>query len=51
MFDCEMIEMEDFNFNHLIHHYDDCYCEEMHFNEEFDCIEVLAECCEEILWN
>jgi hypothetical protein len=51
MFESEMIEMEDFNFNHLIHHYDDCDCEHMDFNEEFDCIDVLAECAEEILWN
>ncbi|MEJ2468871.1 MAG: hypothetical protein P8Y51_07390 [Campylobacterales bacterium] len=43
--------MEDFSFNHLVHHYDDCDCEHMDFNEEFDCIEVLAECAEEILWN
>jgi len=51
MFECEMIEMEDFSFNHLIRHYDDCDCEQMHFNDEFECIEVLADCCEEILWN
>jgi hypothetical protein len=51
MFESEMIEMEDFGFNHLVHHYDDCDCEMLHFNEALDCIEVLAECCEEILWD
>ena len=51
MYECDMIEMEDFSFNHFIHHYDDCDCEQMHFNEEFDCIEILAECCEEIIWE
>ncbi|MHC3994796.1 hypothetical protein ACXWTF_08185 [Thiomicrolovo sp. ZZH C-3] len=51
MFECEMIELEDFSFNHLLHHYDDCNCEQMHFNEEFDCIDALADCCEEILWD
>ena len=46
-----MIELEDFSFNHLLHHYDDCNCESMHFIEEFDCIDALADCCEEILWD
>lgn len=51
MYECDMIEMENFSFNHYLHHYDDCDCEQMHFNDEMDCIDVLAECCEEILWN
>lgn len=49
MYECDVIEMEDFEFNHYLHHFDECEC--MEYNDEFDCIEVLAECSEEILWN
>jgi hypothetical protein len=51
MYECEIIEMEDMSFNHLLNHYDDCEYEQMHYNDEFDCIDIMAECCEEILWN
>lgn len=51
MFESEMIEITDFSFNHYLHHFDECDGEQMHYNEEFDCIEALAECCEEILWD
>ena len=51
MNECEMIEIEDNDFNHYIHHYDECEDGILHFNEEFDCIETLAGCVEEIYWN
>ncbi len=51
MYDNDMMEMEDFNFNHYIRHLDECNLEHLLFNEEFDCIEVAAACMEEIIWN
>lgn len=51
MYGNDIIEMEDFSFNHLIHHFDECDIEHLGFNEEYNCIEVAAECMEEIIWN
>lgn len=49
MYEYDMIEMADFELNHYLNHFDDCDC--MEYNDEFECIEALAECAEEILWN
>ena len=51
MYDYEIIEVEDYQFNHLIHHFDECDPEHVDFNDEFDCIAAATECIEEILWN
>lgn len=51
MFECDIIEIEDFSLNHYMHHFEDCSSRCVEYNEEFECIEVLAECAEEILWN
>lgn len=50
-YDYEITELKDFTFNHYIHHYDECEHGIIHFNEEYDCIEPLAGCVEEIEWN
>lgn len=51
MFEYDIIEAEDFSFNHFIHHFDEYDCEHPHFNDEFGCMEMLAECIEEIEWK
>lgn len=51
MYDNEIIEFEDNSFNHYIHHFDECNAEHPGYNLEYDCIESVAECIEEILWN
>ena len=50
MYDNEIIEFEDFNFNHYIHHFEDCDAENLQYNDEFECLEIEAECMEEIIW-
>jgi len=47
----EIIEMEDFNLNHYLHHFDECESECLIFNEEYQCIESVTECMEEFVWN
>lgn len=45
MYECNIIEVEDFGFNHYIHHIDeDEFCD---YNEEID----LIECDENIIWD
>ena len=51
MYENEIIEMEDFIFNHYIHHFDESESQDLDFNEEYSCIEAAAECVEEIIWN
>ncbi|MBU1215786.1 hypothetical protein KJ870_11040 [bacterium] len=51
MYSNDIIEMEDFNFNHYIHHFDECDAEHIKYNDEYNCIEALAECMEEIIWG
>ena len=51
MYSNDIVEMEDFSFNHFIHHFDECDIEHLGYNEEYNCIEVVAECMEEIIWN
>jgi hypothetical protein len=51
MYSSDIIEVEDFRFNHLIHHFDECDGEHMHYNEEYGCIEAATDLIEEILWN
>jgi hypothetical protein len=50
MYECDMIEMEDFGFNHYLHHFDESECE-LVFNEDYDCIKAAADCIEEIIWS
>ena len=49
MAESSLIEMEDFGFNHYIHHFEDCEC--LEYNDEFECIEVMADLMEEIIWE
>ena len=51
MYEYEIIEFKDNSFNHYMHHYDECEDGMIHFNEEFDCIEPLTGCAEEIEWK
>lgn len=51
MHECSIIELEDFGFNHLVHHLDDSEFELFGYSEEFDCIDMIAECAEEIIWK
>jgi len=52
MYENEIMEMEDFMFNHYIHHIDEYEYENefVQYNDEYACIEVAAECMEEIIW-
>ena len=38
MYEHDIIEMENFSFNHYIHHFDDY--EDFHYNTRLDCIEA-----------
>jgi hypothetical protein len=51
MYTNEIIDFEDSSFNHYIHHFDDCDMEHLVFNDEYECIESVADCMEEIIWN
>lgn len=51
MQDFDMIEIEDFNFNHYINHYSECNGYYVEYNEDYECIEAATDCIEEILWN
>lgn len=51
MYENEIIEIEDFTFNHYLQHFDECDEEHLEYNEEYNCIEVAAECVEEIIWD
>jgi hypothetical protein len=51
MCESEMIEFEDFNFNHYIHHFDECDGEHLTYNDTYGCIETATNCMEEIIWN
>lgn len=48
MYENEIIELEDFSFNHYIHHFDECDGENIDYNKEHDCMAVVAECFEEV---
>lgn len=54
----EIIEVEDFMFNHYLHHFDEYDGEylvyndiRLTYNDEYDCIEAAVNCIEEIIWN
>ena len=47
----DYIEFEDENFNHYIHHYNDVDVDHLAYNETYDCLEMLVECTEEIVWE
>lgn len=47
MYENEIIEMEDFSFNHYLHHFEECEGECLIFTDEFNTIEVIEECIEE----
>lgn len=51
MCDNDLIAFEDEHFNHFIHHFSEVDEKCLDFNEEFDCIDTLADCIEEILWK
>lgn len=49
MRESNMIEFEDYGFSHFMNHFDDCDC--LEYNEEFECIEAMADLMEEIIWG
>ncbi|MDD2791367.1 MAG: hypothetical protein PHU40_11990 [Sulfurimonas sp.] len=51
MYDNDIIEMEDFSFNHYIHHFDECDADHLLFNEEYSSLEIAIACIEEIIWG
>ncbi len=51
MYECDVIEIEDFDFNHYLHHFGDSENEKFDYNEEYDCIDAATNCIEEIIWN
>ncbi len=51
MCESDIIELEDFGFNHYMHHFDECDGEHLKYNDEYDCIEMATELIEEILWS
>ena len=51
MYDYDIIEVEDFQFNHYIHHFDECFGSVVDYSEEYDCITAATDCIEEILWD
>lgn len=51
MFGNEIIEFEDNSFNHYIHHYDDVDEDHLAYNEEYECLEMMIEFTEEIIWE
>ncbi len=51
MYESQIVEAEDFGFNHYIHHFDELDGDYITFNDEFGCIDVAAECVEEIYWS
>ncbi|MDD3818161.1 MAG: hypothetical protein PHI89_08735 [Thiovulaceae bacterium] len=50
---CEstVVEMEDYGLNHYLHHLDDVNEDCLEYNDEYGCLEMVIECCEEIIWN
>lgn len=51
MYENEIIEFEDNDFNNYIHHFDDFDVDHLEFNEKYECLEMAADCIEEIIWN
>jgi hypothetical protein len=51
MYGNDIIECKDELFNHYLHHFDECEDETPHFNIDLDCLDILAACAEEIIWN
>ena len=51
MYESQIVEAEDFGFNHYIHHFDEIDEEYIGFNEEYGCIDAAVDCIEEIFWS
>lgn len=51
MYSCDLIELEDFNFNHMVHHYDDEVREIIEISLENGSIDVHAEYMGAVLWD
>jgi len=51
MYGNDMIECKDELLNHYLHHFDECDIECPDYNFELDCLDIMAECAEEIIWN
>lgn len=49
MYECNIIEVEDFGFNHYIHHFDDYEGDGFGYKDELDFIYNLADC--ELDWE
>jgi len=50
MYENDIIEMEDFSFNRLVHHFNESDGE-IHYNEEYQCLDVVTECMEEYVYE
>lgn len=47
----EIIELEEFSFNHYLHHFEESDEEMLGFEEGYECIAAAASVIEEIIWN
>jgi len=51
MYECSIIEIDDFGFNHFIHHINESEGEHFGYSQEFGCIDAITDCVEEIIWR
>jgi len=49
MYENEIIELEDFSFNHYIHHFEECDLEYLDYNDEYQCPEIEADSIDDII--
>jgi len=43
MYECDFIELEDYNFNHVLHHYDDEVRETIEYIQAHDAMDAHSE--------
>ncbi len=51
MYANDIIECLDETLNHFLHHFNECELEVPHYNDELGCLDIMAECSEDYLWE
>ena len=51
MFECEIIEVDDFEFNHYIHHFEEYEDIEFDYKNELDLVYNVNDCMYDIDWE
>ncbi|MDD5118797.1 MAG: hypothetical protein PHP90_09425 [Sulfuricurvum sp.] len=51
MYEYDVVEMNDSNFNHLVHHFDEEVCEMIEYAQELDALGFHAEYGSGIYWD